>query len=515
MNTKEILEFCLKKGFLLDKEVLNLFSESDLESVKLIIEKIKNYTGERIITKRIFNENNLSTLFLGLPLEEQKKLEKLKIKLGLSIKISKEIEIREEIKKDTEQDYKVKINFASPILKKKPEVEDFVKFFRNRFLEMKKYLQEHSDLNNLISIDKISGNRQGQVSLMGIVSDKRITKNKNILLELEDLSGKIKVLVNQSKKELYKKAEDICLDSVIGARVSGNREIAFANDIIFPDSVLLERKKSPVEEYALFIADLHIGSKLFLENNFLKFIDYLNGKFHSSEINKIKYLFIIGDLVAGIGVYPKQEKDLALNNLEEQFLKAAELLSKIRKDIAIIISSGNHDCVRLAEPQPILDEKYAWPIFNLKNVFLTGNPAYVNIGAGKNFNGFNVLTYHGFSFPFYANTISSLIEKDSLNNPEKIMAYLLKNRHLAPTHTSVQYSLLQEDNLIIKKIPDVFVAGHTHKSNLAYYNNILTISVSCWESKTSNQEKMGNNPDFCKVPMFNLKTRQVKILDFE
>jgi DNA polymerase II small subunit/DNA polymerase delta subunit B len=41
------------------------------------------------------------------------------------------------------------------------------------------------------------------------------------------------------------------------------------------------------------------------------------------------------------------------------------------------------------------------------------------------------------------------------------------------------------------------------------------ISVSSWESKTAYMEKMGNNPDFCKVPMLNLKTREIKLLDFE
>ncbi|RLG15700.1 hypothetical protein DRN69_02620 [Candidatus Pacearchaeota archaeon] len=337
-----------------------------------------------------------------------------------------------------------------------------------------------------------------------------------MLLELEDVTGKIKVLINQNKKELYKKAEEICLDSVIGIKASGGREIVFANDIIFPDAVILERKKSPFEEYALFISDLHIGSKLFLEKNFLKFISYLNGEIpNTPEVEKIKYLFIVGDLIAGIGIYPFQENDLSINNLEEQFLKAAELLGKIRKDITIIISPGNHDCVRIMEPQPIFDEKYAWPLFNLENVLFTGNPSYINIGARDGFSGFDVLTYHGFSFPFYADTIFSLIKADALNNPEKIMSFILKNRHLAPTHTSTQYMPTEEDNLIIRKIPDIFVSGHCHKSAVSYYNNILMISGSCWESKTPFQEKMGNEPDFCKVPMFNLKTRQIKILDFE
>jgi hypothetical protein len=32
---------------------------------------------------------------------------------------------------------------------------------------------------------------------------------------------------------------------------------------------------------------------------------------------------------------------------------------------------------------------------------------------------------------------------------------------------------------------------------------------------TDYEIKMGAQPDFCKVPMLNLKTRAVKILDFE
>ena len=151
----------------------------------------------------------------------------------------------------------------------------------------------------------------------------------------------------------------------------------------------------------------------------------------------------------------------------------------------------------------------------MKNVILTGNPSYVNIGATDKFSGFDVLTYHGFSFPYYANTIPSLIQSDALNFPDKIMTYLLKNRHLAPSHSSTQYFPAEDDLLMIKKVPDILVSAHTHKSALSYYNNILMISVSSWEGKTPYQEKMGNEPDHCKVPLFNLNTRAIKILDFD
>src|SRR3989344_6552798 len=94
MIEKEILKFCLERGCLLDKEVLNLFQElGDAETAKIIIEKIKSQTNQRLITKNIFDQNKerVSEFFLTLPQENQKKLEKLKIKLGLSIEISKEV----------------------------------------------------------------------------------------------------------------------------------------------------------------------------------------------------------------------------------------------------------------------------------------------------------------------------------------------------------------------------------------------------------------------------------------
>ena len=44
---------------------------------------------------------------------------------------------------------------------------------------------------------------------------------------------------------------------------------------------------------------------------------------------KIKYLVINGDLIDGIGVYPKQKEDLVILDLFHQFKKASDLLSEI------------------------------------------------------------------------------------------------------------------------------------------------------------------------------------------
>ncbi len=520
MEAKEILKYCIEKGLLLDKEVLKIFNEAsiDYDSAKLILEKIKLHTNQRILTKEVLFKNGeyLNTLFLDLPLEKQQNVETLKIKLGLNIQISKEVSIEVESPlRENHEPSSVKTLSSFPVSDKKIEVKDFVSYFRNRLIEMKKILQERSELKNLISINKVSGGKQS-FSIIGMVSDKKITKTKNILFDVEDITGKMRVLVTQNNPELYKKAEEISLDSVLGFKGFGSSEILFASDIIFPECFIPEKKRSPVEEYALFIGDLHFGSKRFLEKSFLKFIDYLNGNMPDTpEVKKIKYLFIAGDIVTGIGVYPNQEKDLLLFDLEQQFLGIAELLGKIRKDIQIIICPGNHDGVRLMEPQPILDEKYAWPLYDLKNVSLVTSPSYVNIGSKQNFPGFNVLVYHGFSFPFYAGSVPSLIKSRAMNQPDLILDYLLKNRHLAPTHASAQTIPSEQDFHIIREVPDIVATGHIHKSGVFYHNNILGVCSSSWEGLTPYQEKFGNTPDHCKVPMFNLKTRAIRILDFE
>ncbi len=496
MNSQEILKFCFEKGVLLDKEVLVLLNEiKNKKNIEKTIEEILKKTNQKIINKSIFEKYHFK--------QELKKDNKIE-------EIDKKLETEEFPKKEDEIIFNILEN--SQIGGKKLGVEDFVNYFRERFNSIRKILQEKEELENLVSINKISGSKQG-MSIIGMVSDKKITKNKNIIFEIEDLTGKVKILINKDKKDLYKFAEMVSLDSVLGFKGSGNKEIIFVNEIIFPEANLSERRKSPIEENILFVGDLHIGSKLFMEENLLKFIDYINGK--SEEAKKIKYIFIVGDLVAGIGNYPGQENELESLDLKIHFKKAAELLGGIRKDIQIIISPGNHDGVRLMEPQPAFYKEFLKDFKNLKNINFINNPCQFDFGKHEGFDGFNILMYHGFSYFYYVGNIPHLVQCDAANKPEEIMKYILKNRHLAPAHASTQYYPSEKDNLVISDVPDIFVSGHTHKSAVSYCNNILIVSVSSWEKITEYQKKRGACPDFCKVPMFNLKTREVKILDFE
>ena len=507
----ETLKFFMKKGFLLDKEMLNFFSQLSNEEVAgQILSQIEK-TGERIITKSVIDKNlpKIGEVFSSLEDEKIKLVEKFFVNFSVNIEIKKEKYVEQEEKEAESASNNLKIISPSIIPAKKIEVEDFVKHFRSRYVDMKQILQDRKELQNLTPLDRINGQKQS-LSVIVLVSGKRVTKNKNFLLEVEDLTGEGLALVNHNKPELYEKAQGILMDEVIGLKCSGNREMLFVNDIIYPDAAIYEKKKAEKEVYALFTSDLHVGSDRFLEDNFLKFVDWVNGNLNPSpEISKVKYLFITGDNVDGVGTYPGQENFLKINDMNKQYEKLAEMLGKIRKDIKIIMCPGQHDAVRVAEPQPAIGEDYAAPLYKLKNLTLVTNPCYVSLAEG-----FEVLMYHGAGFHGVINDIDKLRIINAHNKPSLVIKELLKRRHLAPSHSAVVYIPGEKDPLFIRRIPDIITTGEMHKADVDSYNNILIIANSCWQSITPYEEKVGNLPDPCKVPMLNLKTREIKILDF-
>ena len=120
-----------------------------------------------------------------------------------------------------------------------------------------------------------------------------------------------------------------------------------------------------------------------------------------------------------------------------------------------------------------------------------------------------------YSFDFYVREVESIREFGGYDRADLLMKFLLQKRHLAPSYTSTLYVPdTTQDYLVIDKIPDFFISGHIHKSAAANYKNVTLISGSCWQSKTSFQEKVGHNPEPSRVPIVNLMTRQIKILKF-
>lgn len=526
-----VVKSCLQNGFLIEPELVTILSEvpsSDSEVSDFLVNLLCSINEGKILSVDNVSKNIEKVILILNNYKEQKKEKesiikeysdflKSKFKKSLIKKVENAEKNMEKIEERIDNK-KVRVLDSYSLPGRKIQVGDFINYFRNRFILFKTILQERTELQNLTSINKINSQKQN-VSIIGMIFNKRITKNKNMLLEVEDLTGKTIVLVNTNKADIFKKAQDIVLDDIVGFKCSGNNEILFVNDIIFPDAMILERKKSFNEEYAAFTADLHVGSTRFLEDNFLKFIKWLNADLGSEKqkeiARKVKYLFIVGDCVDGVGIYPNQEKLLSIKDIKEQYKKLAEFLAKIRSDINIILCPGQHDAVRVAEPQPAIDEYFAEPLHSIAHLTLVSNPALVNIGASGAFQGLNVLMYHGASFHSLISDIEELRITNAHHCPSKVAKHILKRRHLAPTHSSVVYIPCENiDPLAITTIPDVMVNGELHRTDVSSYNNILTISCSCWQSITPYEEKVGNEPDPCKVPILNLKTGQVNVIDF-
>jgi len=521
---KEIINFFFKKGILVSSDYAQDIEEQDSDKIySLINEKIKSelfLVLNKDISELLAKNKDFMIDWLGLE-KSRAEFEK-----GKNNEVYKQfiqfLEKPAEVKEQTPlEKKKVKIIISYGEDSKKRDIQDFVSHLNSRYQSLEKILRQRQEMQNIMSINRIIPKKdREQVSLIGMVVDKQKTKNNNIVLVLEDPSGSIKVLVNKNKPELFNLANDVVLDEVIGIVGVNGDKIVFANNIVWPEiPAIKELKKSPDETYALFLSDMHVGSNNFLAEDFNKFLRWINqdlgNETQKNIANKVKYIFIAGDAIDGCGVYPSQEQELVIKDVQSQYEECARLLGQIPRNINIIICPGNHDAVQIEEPQPPLYLNFAKSLYNLPNVTLVSNPSLVNIHSSDNFPGFDVLMYHGFSFDYFIANVDGLRTKGGYDRADIVMRFLLKRRHLAPSHESnLRIPDANKDPLFIKTVPDFFVTGHIHKSIAANYRNVTLICGSCWQSKTAFQEKVGHNPEPSRVPIVNLKTREIKILRF-
>ncbi|MCK4522209.1 MAG: metallophosphoesterase, partial [Nanoarchaeota archaeon] len=417
-DEKEIIDFFLSKNILLNKEVINKFIEKEIDIdifYNILKDKIKSDSFlvldkdiEELLTKIDNLDINWKEFEKSLVMAEKgdKKL------------YNKFINYLEKEKKEKpaekEEENKVKIVFSYKDKPKKRVVQDFVSYFNKRFDFMENLLQKRQELQNLMSINRIKAKREkDNISLIGIVSDKIFTKNNNLILTVEDKTGSMKVLVNKTKPDMFKLAKDIVLDEVIGVVGVNGENIVFANNVVWPDVPSgKEIKKAKDDVCAVFLSDFHVGSDNFLGENLDKFIKWLNYEVGSDKqkelAKKIKYIFIVGDLVDGCGIYPGQEDELVIKDIYEQYEECARILKKIPHHIKLIICPGNHDALRIAEPQPELYKDFSKALWELENVIMVSNPAIVNIQSSNDFSGFDILLYHGYSFDYYVPNVDSI-----------------------------------------------------------------------------------------------------------
>lgn len=486
MNSENLIDFLIEKGEFVDETTANGIKKIIRQDSK---DKIRN--DLEIFLKSNFSDFNTTEFFTTFFHE--------RIKDGARVSILKSFE-------------------KTP---NKRDVQDFVRYFNVRFKQIERMLKGRRELTGLMSIQNIKKKKsQDKVSLIGSILDIYKTKNGHFVLTIEDLTDTMKVIVAASNQDLIKIAEDLVLDEIIGISGNAKGDAIFAQEIIHPEIPLTkELKKSPFDNYVLFLGDLHIGAKEFLYDEFKKMILWLNGKLGTPEqreiARKVKYVILAGDVVEGVGIYPGQENDLVYPNMAKQYEVAAEYLKKIPSHIKIIISPGNHDTGRIAEPQLPIEKDYASSLWDLDNVIMVSNPAYVSLDVTEHFSGIDVLIYHGYSLPYYADTVPRIRSNGGLKAVDEIMKFLLQRRHLAPTHGSTLYIPdPYEDALLIDPIPDIFVTGHIHRVSYTSYRNVTCLNASCWTAITEDQEKRGLAPQPARVMLVSLKTRDVKIMNF-
>ena len=389
---------------------------------------------------------------------------------------------------------------------------DFTKLFVDRYSALRKILRnQRRELANAIPINRMKKSGIKEIQIIGIVKEVRTTTNGHRLIELEDETDIATCIALKNNRETLPLANEVVLDEIIGIRgqLSKNGDLIVIRSIVYPDiSIQNERHKSEMPLYAAFLSDIHIGSKQFMEDEWQAFLRWINGNMGNSRqrdvAGKIKYIIIPGDVVDGIGIYPEQDKELAIVDVYRQYEAFAEQLSLIPDHISMIIQPGNHDAVRPAEPQPTF-EKEIQDLFSGMNMTFVGNPCYLSI------HGVELLVYHGQSLLDFATNIQHL----KYNEPVEIMKTMLRKHHLAPTYGG--YTPLAPEHLdymVIDRIPDIFVTGHVHLAQISDYRGVTLMNASSWQAQTSYQKMLNFIPNSAKLPIVDLKSGNVTMMDF-
>jgi len=214
---------------------------------------------------------------------------------------------------------------------------------------------------------------------------------------------------------------------------------------------------------------------------------------------------VAGDLVDGIGVYPGQREELAVESLYEQYRGIADLLELVPEYVSIIVIPGNHDASRKALPQPAIFKEYAEALYEAIPLHSLGNPSLVRL------HGVDVLLYHGQSLDDLASSIPGV----SFHTPCRAMKLMLRARHLAPIY-GAKTSIAPEarDLLIIDEPPHILQTGHIHVVGHETYRGTLLLNSGAWQEQTNYQRRMGLEPTPGLLPIVNLQTLEVITLDF-
>mgnify|MGYP001064616507 CR=1 FL=1 len=389
-------------------------------------------------------------------------------------------------------------------------IEDFSHYFRDRFRKLAYAFHERQDARDALGIGlALRADQNEKVKFLAMVMEKRERQSK-LFLVVDDLEDGATVLVSPDDRATYETAQKVPLDQVIcvsGTRAKG--DLIVAKEILLPDIPDHKPHLADEEAWAVLLSDLHVGSKSFLSETLTRALDWLNLKIGTPSQRAIaertKYVVICGDIIDGIGVYPRQEQELAVVDLYEQYEEAAKYVRMIPDYIEAIVLPGNHDPVRQALPQPAIPKDFGEPLYESRSLISLGNPSEVTL------HGVRFLLHHGRSLD---DVIASVPNMD-FSQPEKAMRLQLQCRHLASEYgnrTSIAPEKL--DHLVIQRVPDIFQSGHIHVVRYENYRGTQMINSGAWQSQTDYQRRFGLVPTPGILTAVNLQSLQIRLINF-
>jgi DNA polymerase II small subunit len=390
-------------------------------------------------------------------------------------------------------------------------MEEYLEYFQDRFRRLQRLLRQRFDARDATTISQaLKAAANAKLKIIGMITDKRESKQKTFL-RIEDLESSATVLVPSNlEKPVLERTQALLLDQVACFSViKGRDNLLILEDVYLPEIPQRNQRKATEPVYAALTSDLHVGSKQFMREAFRHFLLWLNGKIGNARLREvashIKYVVIAGDLVDGVGIYPRQARELALKDVHKQYSVVSRYLEHIPDYIEVIIIPGNHDASRKALPQPAIPKEYAEPMYQSRQIHSLGNPCTIDL------HGVELLLYHGRSI----DDVVSVVPGMNHSTPDKAMKLLLQCRHLAPIYGQrTPISPEKRDFMVIERVPDIFHAGHVHVVKCDTYRGTSIVNSGAWQEQTEYMRRMGFKPVPGIVPIVNLQTLQIYPVNF-
>src|SRR5207245_5337057 len=197
--------------------------------------------------------------------------------------------------------------------------------------------------------EALAGCTKGRGRVVWMVVEKREKANR-IFLTVDDYDDEATVLVGDSNASVWQTARQISRDQVLFLETrKSSGKLLVAENIVLPEIPDHKPGRTGEELYAVLISDVHVGSKVFMEDAFGRVLRWLKGEVGGPDqrhiADHVKYVLIGGDLVDGIGVYPRQEVDLKVPDIYEQYRLAAKLVGEIPDQMEGVLIPGTDDAV--------------------------------------------------------------------------------------------------------------------------------------------------------------------------